>query len=318
MNLTLDPQWIAAIIGAAITLIGALVAVFVLLVRALGNLKAAQVNFETEKVKSATAQVENTRVIDQHKTEIEALKLANEAAELRRRADLAEISAKNAEQLQILNQKQQEDIHALALQIAQMQGRIDTQGKVQDKLEGRLQALSEQKIEIAAQANALQSELDLARSAELETAAALTKANQLNQSYEKRLDDAQQNVSSLQGEVNKLTIQVATLQAQIDGMKETESKRHDQWSDISAQNLRYASLVMQYKIALQTIVGALPVRDMPPKVIADLSARGIDVTYLANLHYDPTMPSPPVRIPEPPADKGDTPAVPIKAVDSKP
>lgn len=313
-TITLDPQWITALVTAGVTLIGALIAVGILLLRAMGNLKAAQVNFETAKVETATARVKNQRDLDQHKAEIEALKLANEAAELRRKADLVQQDAAYAAKLRELNEKQQGDIHTLALQLAELRGQLSNQTRVQDNLEKRLQAVSEQKIEIAAQANALQSELELARAAEVETAAALSKANQLNQSYEKRLNDAEANAHNLQDKVNGLTVQVATLQTQIDSMKQAEVQRHSQWSDISAQNLRYAALLVKYQLALQAITAAIPVRDLPPGVVSGLTVRGIDLTYLLNLHYDTPVPAGPV-IQEPPVEHGDTPSVPMKVVE---
>lgn len=299
--ITIDPQLAQVIIGAIGLLIAALIGGAALLIRNLGELRAS-------KIRQQTAESENQTKLTSARTEIEAIKLANEAAELRRQAEAAQMQADFNKKLQESNEQLKNDMHTLTVnftaQISELRGENKQLTRVQEVLDTRLRQTSEQKLEMAQQVSEYQKRIEQISASEQASTLALNKANEMLQHYEKQRVQDQATITDLQGKLTDTTLRIGALENEVKQLKLDADARHNRASEVSARNARLFAYNKQYQIVLNAIWSAMPMRDWPPHVIADLSQHGIDVQRLVNLRFDDD-------IPEPPADKMDTPTVPL-------
>jgi len=270
--MTIDPSVIGELtIGILVAVAAALVALIRVSSRlSVVNKEVEIAKKETEKVRQASLQQDI-----EHKGELQAARLANEKSALDYQAGLQKLGMEYTQKIQVANQKLQEDIHALTLEVAELRGQVNNQTKVQKALEDRLQTISEQKIAAYQKLTDVESERDAAALADRESRSALVKANEINQTYKSTIDEQKTTILTLQHDLMDAKARVTKLETEVDQLQKSQDARHQRLNDVTAENLQYTVQLTQMRAALKIILTAIPLSNMPPDVIKNLHAGGI-------------------------------------------
>jgi len=262
-----------------------------------GETNKVKESLEQEKLKTAEnkeklAQAELNLRTQQvsHKTELEAIKLSSERDAAQNKNAMEALGIEFAKKLQDQHQQLLDDLHrqtiAFTESISLLKGEKNQLERTVVVLGDRLEAVGNQKYEAIQQANSIQAELEAVHSSEMASTQALNKANELLQNYERRIAEDKQTIVALQDQVNLQAVKIGKLETELDEFRRTAEQRHADANTITARNMRYAAYLMQYKIVLQAITNAIPLRSMPPDVIKEFAGHSIDVPHLLNLHFD--------------------------------
>lgn len=265
MNFTIDPNAVLAIV---LGILGGLGTVAVAWLQARARLITVRADLEAEKLKA-----EKQKVIEQAARD----KLAADFT-----AQLADVNAR----LTATNEKLQATTVDLSKEIGVLRGSLDTERRVHEVLETRIQRAEEHKYEAYSKLAETERELEQTRLALQESNDALKKANELNQLYQATIKEHQNTIDKLVSQIDELTKRVTQLE-----------------TDLKVQQASTAALQRDYasaRYALRRYVELVPLRSTPPEFQADFVTRGID---LAALLSDPPL------VHEPTALHDDTPVV---------
>ena len=299
---TLSPALLLTVLGSIVVALGLLIVAVINGQREIKKMQAeaaAQQIANRSEIDKARADAERIKLESQaaldklqveSKAQVEAANLANEAAELRRKAEITNLGTEFARQLQDNNQKLQDTVNTLTInftaQIENLKGQISEMGRQRSELEKRLQSYSEQKYEAFKKVETTEKELEAVQKSEKESRDALVKANELNQAYAKREAEDQARIDKLSADLLLAEKRLSAVETELNALKKAEDDRHIAVNAIQTRNMQLSAAVLQFKTALNAILEAIPMHDLPPAVTAELHKYSIDLGHLVAYRLD--------------------------------